>query len=289
MAMAQKELLLEGQKQGLLQNVKNFFTGKDENRVSTLTPRPHPRRQWQDPQELEDALHKAEQATRQCRKLQIDLVAYKKHCKSLKETLNSSDQVAEAQLGQIARYQDEHTRLSSEIAVLEQWRRETQEKEFRRAEESSWPTESDETIRKRMGSLEKACQTWARQHAVPQPRMADFERKDVPMHDGEGVDNVAGLQFDSFLKLTDQCQPPPELGSIPEKAPRLLLSAALSHYLYNNVIFRPFYFLDYRGGGKSERQVCQLISEFVAGMFTTAHGMRCADDWSTNRQRSASL
>ncbi|KAE9985512.1 hypothetical protein BLS_007571 [Venturia inaequalis] len=81
--------------------------------------------------------------------------------------------------------------------------------------------------------------------------MADFERKDVPMHDGEGVDNVAGLQFDSFLKLTDQCQPPPELGSIPEKAPRLLLSAALSHYLYNNVIFRPFYFLDYRGGGKS--------------------------------------
>ncbi|KAE9961708.1 hypothetical protein BLS_001489 [Venturia inaequalis] len=124
---SQKELLLEGQKQGLLQNVKNFFTGKDENRVSTLTPRPHPRRQWQDPQELEDALHKAEQATRQCRKLQIDLVAYKKHCKSLKESLNSSDQVAEAQLGQIARYQDEHTRLSSEIAVLEQWRRETQE------------------------------------------------------------------------------------------------------------------------------------------------------------------
>lgn len=209
--------------------------------------------------ELENALLHLADAQQRHDELEEEAARYRQQCSNLRSDLKRKVET-------IRDLREGIADLENENGVLEQWRRDFQEKDFNRAHESSWPTETDDLLEKKLSALEKACQSWSRENAASQTYAFDFGDRDVEMPDAQSAPEfVSKLHFDHFLKLDSQGRPLLDLRAIPNRAPRMLLAAALSDYLYRNILTQPFYFLNHRGLDNGEEVMRTLVEEFAQG------------------------
>jgi hypothetical protein len=213
--------------------------------------------------ECDCADRQIKRAVQQLRRLEEDAAYWKQQCKDFKGGLRASEK-------ELERSQNENAYLLSEKRVLEQWRRDIQEKDFNRVDKSSWSIDSDKGIGAKLATFDKACQSWDRQHAVSHLPEIRPEERDTEMYDAESTAGRASktafsIQYKDFMKIDNNGREPLGLDQIADRKPRMVLGAALSYYLFSNIICKPLYFLDYRGLDSGEKIITHLITEFTEG------------------------